>query len=182
MYKRQAPFNALNEAYNPGMGFSVRAEKETLPAGKLTFRFPKLHDSYTYFRPNGASTGKTEAIGRDAAYAGRFIYEQLGAKFPLRLTVNNHKEGTTFLIGNPFMTHINLPKFLAENTHVTSLKVYDGNRNNSQILADGELLSNGDTYHYMACLLYTSISTTTRWNCNASKGNSSSAWKTCRRR
>ena len=145
-----APFNALNEAYNPGMGFSVRAEKETLPTGKLTFRFPKSHDSYTYFRPNGASTGKTETIGRDAAYAGRFIYEQPGADFPLRLTVNNHKEGTTFLIGNPFMTHINLPKFLAENTHVTSVKVYDGNRNNSQILADGELLSNGDTYHYMA--------------------------------
>lgn len=142
------PFNALAEKYEPGKGFSMKAVGNAAE-GDLTFRFPKTHTEYEYVTDQNQPTGIKENISR--VNVGRFIYENgdgAGA-FPFTVTLSNKDAGTTFLAGNPFMAHIDVAKFMAEN-NFTSVKVYDGNNANSQILVDGELVSNGADYTHIA--------------------------------
>lgn len=142
------PFNALAEAYEQGKGFSLKAVKGTATA-PLTFRFPKTHTLYEYVTDTNKPTGITVTIRRTRA--GRFIYEKgSDPVFPLTITLSNQEAGTTFLAGNPFMTHIDIQKFMEGNNNVTSVKVYDGNTANSLILAEGQLVSNGAGYTHIA--------------------------------
>lgn len=142
------PFNALAEAYELGKGFSLKAVRGTA-SGALTFRFPKTHTEYEYVTDTNKPTGIKEKIRRTGT--GRFIYEKESVPvFPLIITLSNQEAGTTFLAGNPFMTHIDIEKFLEENDVITSVKVYDGNTANSLILADGQLVSNGTDYTHIA--------------------------------
>lgn len=142
------PFNALAEKYEPGKGFSMKAVGNAAE-GKLTFRFPKTHTEYEYVTDQNQPTGIKENISR--VNVGRFIYEKGdGAEaFPFTVTLSNKDAGTTFLAGNPFMAHIDVAEFMAVN-NFTSVKVYDGNTANSQILVDGELVSNGANYTHIA--------------------------------
>lgn len=142
------PFNALAEKYEPGKGFSMKAVRNAAE-GDLTFRFPKTHTEYEYVTDQNQPTGIKENISR--VNVGRFIYEKSdGAEaFPFTVTLSNREAGTTFLAGNPFMAHIDVEKFMAKN-NFTSVKVYDGNNANSQILVDGELVSSGADYTHIA--------------------------------
>lgn len=138
------PFNALAQSFEMGKGFSLKAVKGS--ASTLTFRFPKEHTIYEYVTGNNELTGITETISRTDV--GHFIYE--GTPFPISVNLTNEAAGTAFLAGNPFMSHIDITAFLAENMAIKSVKVYDGNSSNSLILADGELLSNGTDYTQIA--------------------------------
>lgn len=133
------PFNALAQRYKKGMGFSLKAGKEDLPVTKVRFRFPKEHTQYFYYNDEGLETDLYETL--DRTDNGRLFTDQI--TWPLVLNYTLEAESNTFLIGNPFMAHINIKKFLQENSSVTSVKVYDGNAANSQILCGGELLTNG---------------------------------------
>lgn len=144
------PFNALKQSYDMGMGFSLLADKESVSGSTLTFRFPKMHTQYTYYNLSGAGTSYSETLTR--TLPGRFIYENSSntATMPITVNATNKALGTTFLVGNPFMTHINISQFLTDNPTITSVKVYDGNSNNSVIKADGQLLTNGASFQYIA--------------------------------
>lgn len=134
------PFNALAQSYGMGIGFSLKAGKENLPVTKVRFRFPKEHTKYFYYNEDGFKTDLFETL--DRTDNGRLFTD--GITWPLVLNYTLETESNTFLVGNPFMAHINIKKFLEENTSVTSVKVYDGNAANSQILSDGKLLTNGN--------------------------------------
>lgn len=113
-------FNAVNTVYGAAQGFSVRPGREG-ESGSYTFRFPKEHKTYHYFYSNGASTGQSATIDRNEQ-AGQFIQKAFG---PVNLTIE--KSGTRFLFGNPFMTHLDIKKFLAANqSNVSAVEVYDG--------------------------------------------------------
>lgn len=142
------PFNALAEKYEPGEGFSMKAAKGTA-SQSLTFRFPKTHTEYEYVTDQNQPTGIKETINRDNV--GRFICEneKETVDFPFTVALSNKEAGTTFLAGNPFMAHIDIEKFMTANK-ITSVKVYDGNNANSQILVDGQLVSNGADYTHIA--------------------------------
>lgn len=144
------PFNALSQSYDLGMGFSMLADKESASASTLTFRFPKVHTLYNYFNLSGSSSAYSENLTR--TLPGRFIYENGSGTvtFPVTVNATNKAAGTTFLVGNPFMSHLSISQFMADNPSVTSVKVYDGNTNNSVIKADGQLLSNGTSFQYIA--------------------------------
>lgn len=144
------PFNALSQSYDLGMGFSMLADKESASASTLTFRFPKVHTQYNYFNLSGSSSSYSENLTR--TLPGRFIYENSSGNvtFPLTVNATNKAVGATFLVGNPFMTHLSISQFMADNPLITSVKVYDGNTNNSVIKADGQLLSNGTSFQYIA--------------------------------
>lgn len=146
------PFNALKHPYTAANGFSLMADKGNLASNAMTFRFPKEHTTYSYVNASGNPTGITESITRTAAVAGRFINEGVDGKvtFPLAMSVSSQKSSSTFLVGNPFMAHIDIKKFMTANPTITSVKVYDGNSNNSLIKVDGQLISNGDGYWYIA--------------------------------
>lgn len=134
------PFNALAQSYGMGIGFSLKAGKENLPVTKARFRFPKEHTQYFYYNEDGFKTDLYEILDRKDK--GKLFTD--GITWPLELNYTLEAESNTFLVGNPFMAHINIKKFLEENTSVTSVKVYDGNAANSQILSDGKLLTNGN--------------------------------------
>lgn len=114
-----APFNAVAEAYGMGMGFSASI------TGTATFRFPKEHREYTYFDGAGHSTGQTEGVARSAA-VGRFWTDDM-TNGNFTVTATNRAESETFVVGNPFMAHINIAKFLEANRSITAVKLYDGN-------------------------------------------------------
>jgi|GEM_PF-6335213 len=115
-------FNAVNTVYGAAQGFSVRPGRER-ESGSYTFRFPKEHTTYHYFYSNGASTGQSATINRNEQ-AGQFIQKTFGS---VNLTIE--KSGTRFLFGNPFMTHLDIKKFLAANqSNVNAVEVYDGTK------------------------------------------------------
>ena len=156
------PFNALNQEYRAGVGFSLKAEAGTVTGGRIRFRFPKEHTTYYYYNEKGQKTDLYETVNRldsdsygenPQSNAGRFITEEGGrSESGYILNIPAGAAGETsdvFLVGNPYMCHVNIQKFidyhnnnvLHENS-ITSLKVYDGNAINSYILHDGELLTN----------------------------------------
>ena len=132
-----------------GKGFSLKAEQgsASLP---LTFRFPKEHTEYEYVNTSNQGTGIKETITRSSI--GRFIYENStqGVSFPISVTLTNKQAGTYFLAGNMFMSHLNISEFMNQNPAVKSVQVYDGNSNNSNINANGQLLNNGAGYTRIA--------------------------------
>lgn len=144
------PFNALSQNYGMGTGFSLLADKETVATNTLTFRFPKVHTRYNYYNVSGQGTSYSETLTR--TLPGRFIYENSSGttSFPITVNTTNKVAGNTFLVGNPFMTHIRIDRFMTENPTITSVKVYDGNSNNSVIKANGTLLTNGNDFMYIA--------------------------------
>lgn len=133
-----AEFNAVATPYNKGQGFLLRAGS-TGDNNGYTFRFPKTHTRYTYFRSNGTSTGRTESISRTEANIGQFTLQKPGD-----ITLRNRTSGTMFLMGNPFMAHIDVQKLVAENPNIAYIMVSDGNSFNPLIEADGQLVSSKD--------------------------------------
>lgn len=149
-----APFNAVNTRFEMGQGFSVMAKGQSANR----FYFPKMHKIYNYFYSTGNPTGKSDKTYRTGD-GYRFIYEGTETSVGKWQVTLKNTEGynngktSTFLLGNPFMAHVDIQKFLEENESVLSqeVKVYDGNTLNSEIKADGELLSSsGGAYAYIA--------------------------------
>lgn len=117
-------FNALSVWVHP----LKPTEKEDGENGQTyTFRFPKEHEEYHYYDENGRPLS-VGAQMNDRKNCGRFIYEREDGKtiFPIVMRFkNNSFNNKTFLVGNPFMTHINVEKLLQANTHISSVKLYD---------------------------------------------------------
>lgn len=145
-YGVEIPAGDDHTSYTPG-GFSLKADAEDLPVTTLKFRLPKEHTKYYYYNEKNQKTDLYETIDRGGD-AGRLITDDLNNKedwsFNVNITLND--ESDYFLVGNPFMAHINIAKFLEGNNGITEVKVYDGNALNSAILCDGEgLLTNNNT-------------------------------------
>ena len=149
------PFNGLTQPYGfeeeekMVTGFSLKADAEDLTVTTLKFRMPKEHTVYHYFNDKKQETDLYETINRhDNAgrlKAGRLYTDDLsGDNWNLTLNLELDNASDYFVVGNPFMTHINIRKFLDGNPSIKELKVYDGNAMNSAILSDGELVSNTD--------------------------------------
>ena len=148
------PFNGLTQRYGfenerkMVTGFSLKADAEDLTVTTLKFRMPKEHTRYHYFNDKKQETDLYETINRhDNAgrlKAGRLYTDDLsGNDWNLTLNLELENASDYFVVGNPFMTHINIQKFM-EGNKIRELKVYDGNAMNSAILSDGELVSNND--------------------------------------
>lgn len=144
------PFNGLTQRYGfendkkMVTGFSLKADAEDLTVTTLKFRMPKEHTVYHYFNDKKQETDLYEIINRHDK-AGKLYTDDLsGDNWDLKLNLVLDNPSDYFVVGNPFMTHINIQKFLDGNQNITELKVYDGNAMNSAILSDGELVSNTD--------------------------------------
>lgn len=112
-------FNAVSTPYQLAQGFSIRPGKDG-ESGEYTFRFPKEHKTYNFFYANGVATGESRTIGRSSV--GKFIMNEYG-----NCDLSIEKSGTRFLLGNPFMTHLDISEFLAKNSaNVSAVEIYDG--------------------------------------------------------
>ena len=126
-------FNAVSTPYQLAQGFSIRPGKDG-ESGNYTFRFPKEHETYNFFYANGVATGESRTIGRSSV--GKFIMNQYG-----NCDLSIEKSGTRFLLGNPFMTHLDIRKFLEQNSNVSAVEIYDGSNYVPVTLNGGNLVS-----------------------------------------
>lgn len=140
------PFNALAQSYALGQGFSLKAEKGDLKITKILFRFPKEHEKYFYYNENGFMTDLYETLDREDN--GRLFTDDFSGELTLNYTLETNSQ--IFLVGNPFMAHINIKKFMQINPSIKSIKIYNGNVSNSLILSDEELQSNGEEWTHIA--------------------------------
>lgn len=127
-------FNAVSTPYQLAQGFSIRPGKDG-ESGNYTFRFPKEHETYNFFYANGVATGESRTIGRSSV--GKFIMNEYG-----NCDLSIKTSGTRFLLGNPFMTHLDIREFLAQNsTNVSAVEIYDGSNYVPVTLNGGNLVS-----------------------------------------
>lgn len=122
------PFNALAQPYELGVGFSLWVDNESLsPDGTFSFRLPKEHTMYRYVTDLNTSTGVSEIINRLAI--GRFISEDESGNtvLPMTVALTNQEPSDLFLVGNPFMMHLDIAKLVEANPNIVGIKKYDGN-------------------------------------------------------
>ena len=146
-------FNALSVWVHPFRADFTNDDPSVSEDLSYKFRFPKEHTQYFYYDEEGNIRSESARLTRKNV--GRFIYEQddQTAKFPITMRYKNEGFGEghqVFLVGNPFMTHINVAKLFEGNGHIWSIKVYDGNTYISVIKKEDGTLSSLEEYASIA--------------------------------
>ena len=142
-------FNAVAKPYGMGEGFSMWIDNGNLPAtNKFSIRLPKAHKEYSYFVDYDQEKVASETVTKDADKINRFIYEQdspgdltmeykylsegkevtenrtvFVGQSEYQITLKSDIPTQTFVLGNPFMSRLNIKKFLEVNENVSSVKV-----------------------------------------------------------
>ncbi len=120
-------FNAVNEAYDEGQGFSMKVGDVLDSNTGYRLRFPKAYDEYHYFTLGGVQTGNPVRIDR-GSLDGRFVYEGTsynpanGSGTTFAYTLTNEKS-TEFVAGNPFMSYLDIRQLLTGNTGISAIRV-----------------------------------------------------------
>lgn len=122
-------FNAVNEAYDEGQGFSMKVGDALDGNTSYRLRFPKAYDEYHYFTLGGVQTGNPVGIDR-GSLDGRFVYEETGynpangSGTTFACTLTNEDGGSTeFVAGNPFMSYLDIRQLLKDNTGISAIRV-----------------------------------------------------------
>lgn len=127
-------YNDVDVAYQPGTGFSVNTvipsvSSTDVPAGnKVLFRMPKEDTSYSiYDYTNEGNKKESKTVDKDKTSDGhgKLKIEDADGSNSFEVTID-HESGnefnhTYFLVGNPFMAHLDMTKFFDVNKD----KVYD---------------------------------------------------------
>lgn len=119
-----ALYNKVDEAYTPGTGFSLKVQDVT--GNNATFRLPKADTEYYYYSQNGTQgSDKVENISKVNAHRLQSdeIYQRtdnstVGSIEVKEFTVplDESADGQYYLVGNPFMAHLDMTKFFDKNT------------------------------------------------------------------
>ena len=137
-----AVYNKVDEAYTPGTGFSVKV-LNTKDNGNAIFRLPKADKSYDYYTvdENGDISVSTSVkpaqiveTTAERSYLLKSTELRNAGSFTVDLVKNN--ESDYYLIGNPFMAHLNMKKFFESNPAFA--KTYWSVTENSQSVGIGE--------------------------------------------
>ena len=126
-------FNAVAQKYDPAQGIKMMVGN----AGdntKYRLRFPKEYTTY-----NSGALQKPESFGT-RTNNGRFAYEANNNSFTFTLN-NEDSDAKYFVAGNPFMSYIDVEKFLSNNSsNVSAIKfgetdeiINSSNANGTQI-------------------------------------------------
>lgn len=142
-------FNAVLKPYAMGEGFSLWVDNGQLPAtNTFRIRLPKTHTKYRYYADYDEEILGSEDFTRDVNEMNRFVYEDgtasgnMTMKYEYKagdkdvtedrtvfvqdsyqITLKADEPTNTFLLGNPFMSHIDIQKFLKANDNVGSVIV-----------------------------------------------------------
>lgn len=162
-------FNAVAKEYAAGEAFSLWVDNGTLPADRtFRIRLPKTHNLYHYYNDYDHEEMGKEQVEKDPLQIYRFVYET-GAEGNLKAVYKYKSEGkevseertvfvgqdqyqitlksdvptNTFMLGNPFMSHLDLEKFLAVNTNVASVSMQLAKSEQTVAMVAGTTLSTG---------------------------------------
>lgn len=109
-------YNDVEVPYSGGEGFSIKTDVSAISfsADKVRFRLPKADTRYEYYSQDGTQVGNPTDIARpDGKHHKLFPMDK-----ELSVTVHSAAAGNYFLIGNPFITRIDMAEFLRVNSGV----------------------------------------------------------------
>lgn len=127
-------FNDVEESYAAGTGFSIKVDDSGITdkpeSGKALFRLPKADTEYLYYNTDNSEYGNSTKIPRTA---NNRLNDTNGS-----ITVSSAKAGKYFLVGNPFMSRLDMRKFLESNTETINPKfwVMDGSDTQTAAVLD----------------------------------------------
>lgn len=119
-----ALYNKVDEAYTPGTGFSLKVQDVT---DNATFRLPKADTQYYYYSQGETNPGeddKVDNISKENAHRLQSdeIYQRTDNSAVGNIQVNEFTvslgesaDGQYYLVGNPFMAHLDMNKFFTQN-------------------------------------------------------------------
>lgn len=154
-----ALYNDVTEAYTPGTGFSLKVQD--LPTGsddgKALFRLPKADPSYSYYSQGSTQPGGPVGITRykpgrlrsDTLFTRNTDMTDAQKGENIVVQLDNSYDGTYYLVGNPFMAHLDMKKFFEssanEGISSTYWVVNDGNQSAGVGESEGDgLVTTGD--------------------------------------
>ena len=122
-------FNAVAQSYEQAQGIKVMVGNEG-DGTSYRLRFPKAYTKYNYYTLSGGWV-KEEILPEGARNMnGKFTYEKSGFKpenagssftFELRNDKQGDKQGAIYFVaGNPFMSYLDIQKFLQQNSSSVS--------------------------------------------------------------
>ena len=150
-------FNRMAQKYSSEYGFSVWVDNGDLSADNpVIMRLPKQHEIYNYYTADGIQLPEydgdetkdnfnyiEDSVELDRTDNTRFIYEtqtipaaynskkaaspfDTGGKLTLKAQME--EAGKSFVVGNPFMSDLDIQTLLMENnSRIETLRRYDGN-------------------------------------------------------
>ena len=132
-------YNDVDEAYTPGTGFSLKVQDLADGAsGQALFRLPKADEEYYYFNYNNGTPAQgtdksTIDRGQDNegnSLSGRLMSDEIYHRTEtntsysgsveeehqeITVTLSESANGDYYLVGNPFMAHLNMKAFFETN-------------------------------------------------------------------
>ena len=125
-----ALYNKVDEAYTPSTGFSLKVQ-DIADNSSAIFRLPKADGSYKYYPYGDSQSGDETSVSRvegegeeEEKVSGRLQSDQLfirntdidkaGKGAPIEITLSETADGDYYLIGNPFMAHLDMDAFFKE--------------------------------------------------------------------
>ena len=130
-----AVYNKADEGYDAGTGFSLKVLDLPEGTNNATFRLPKADTKYTY---SGGTTTAQETNPITRTNANKLHVTDLNSEntSPITVTLEANGNNPYYLVGNPFMAHLDMSAFFAKNSNLESKYwVVD---NNSQTVAVGK--------------------------------------------
>ena len=144
-----ALYNKVDEAYTPGTGFSLKVQDVT---GNATFRLPKADGSYKYYPYGDGQSGNETLVSRaeggkdvsgrlrsDTLYIRKTDLTDAKPGAPIEIALSETADGQYYLVGNPFMAHLDMNAFFNRNTDLERKYwlVTDGNQTAAVGTGDG---------------------------------------------
>lgn len=140
-------FNKTIDKYKPTQGFSLKVQDVKDAFQKALIRLPKEDVKYAYLTKPGSHMGSDSLERSDKA--GLLISDQLyklHSEFdpakpdePIKFTLENNNGTDYYLVGNPFIAHLDMKEFFKENHQLDKKYWYKvGDKQGVVVVDDGE--------------------------------------------
>lgn len=131
-------FNSVDHSYTKNYAFSVKTLCFT--DDKAIFRMPKNDLSYSYYDADGNKSGQSVSV-RSEGTTSRLLSDKLNntdnsPAFTVEL--ENKTKSDYYLVGNPFIAHLDLEKFFEMNSDLEK-KAYSTPNGETQVVVSGDL-------------------------------------------
>ena len=138
-------YNKVSEPFTAGTGFSIGVKTSEK---KALFRLPKADTSYKYYESTDTEQtagGNEETLNKADADYGKLATDDLKGTSSSGISGGTVNEGSNYqLVGNPFMAHLDMSKFLTSTDGTYYILTENGIE--SSILGDGfSLTTNADS-------------------------------------